>query len=729
MTIGDGDLAAPHRDRWAEEPGASAAPAPPLPRRLVGAAGEALLAERERWLLWLPVFLGLGVGLYFLLPVEPPPWLGAAGLVLGLGLGLGAGALGRRRLPLLLVGSAAAAVALGFAATAWRSHWVAAPVLAKRLGPVVITGRVVEANVYTPGLRLVLERLDIDGLDAAETPRKVRVVVRAGSAPDQPLWPGRWVRLRAVLYPPPAPAAPGAFDFARRAYFQGLGGVGYAISRARLVSAPEGQGGGGFPAWMGARRQAVAVRVRAAIAGPPGAIAAALMTGKRGAIPKDVLEAVRDSGLAHLLAISGLHIGLVAGLIFFAVRGGLALAEGVALRYPIKKWAALAAALGAFAYLMLTGATVPTQRAFLMLSLVMLAVALDRTAISMRLVAWAAAAVLLLAPESLLGPSFQMSFAAVVALVAAYELLAQRLGAWRANQGWARRAALYLVAVAITTVVAGWATAPFAFYHFNRVVVFGLAANLVAVPLTALWIMPWAMAAYALMPLGLEALALRPMGWGIEGVIGVAETVAGWPGAVQLFPAMPAFGIVLVSGGGLWLCLWRGRWRLLGVLAIAAGLVTPGLGRGPDVLVDGSGRLFAARAESGALMLSSGRAARVTGEIWLRRAGQRQAAPWPELGASTDGRLSCDPLACLYRARGQVVALVRDPRALAEDCRVADVVVSLVPVRRPCQARVVVDRFDLWRHGGHALWLEGDGARVETVAEVRGRRPWSRPPG
>ena len=283
--------------------------------------------------------------------------------------------------------------------------------------------------------------------------------------------------------------------------------------------------------------------------------------------------------------------------------------------------------------------------------------------------------------------------------------------------------------MAITTLVAGSATAPYAFYHFNRVVVFGLAANLVAVPLTALWIMPWAMAAYALMPLGLEALALRPMGWGIEGVIGVAETVAGWPGAVQLFPAMPAFGIVLVSGGGLWLCLWRGRWRLLGVLAIAAGLVTPGLGRGPDVLVDGSGRLFAARAESGALMLSSGRAARVAGEIWLRRAGQRQAAPWPALGASADGRLSCDPLACLYRSRGQVVALVRDPRALAEDCRVADVVVSLVPVRRPCQARVVVDRFDLWRHGGHALWLEGDGARVETVAEVRGRRPWSRPPG
>jgi competence protein ComEC len=165
------------------------------------------------------------------------------------------------------------------------------------------------------------------------------------------------------------------------------------------------------------------------------------------------------------------------------------------------------------------------------------------------------------------------------------------------------------------------------------------------------------------------------------------------------------------------------------VLAIAAGLATPGLGRGPDVLVDGSGRLFAARAESGALMLSSGRAARTAGEIWLRREGQRQAAPWPALGASADGRLSCDPLACLYRARGQVVALVRDPRALAEDCQVADVVVSLVPVRRRCDARVVVDRFDLWRHGGHALWLEDDGARVVTVAEGRGERPWSRPPG
>jgi competence protein ComEC len=721
--IDDGGMVSPEGERAAEAGRRGAALE--LPRLVLVAAGRALLAERERWILWLPVFMGLGVGIYFLLPVEPPFWLGPLALVVG----FAAAMLGRRRLPLLLLSSAAAAAALGYAAAGWRSHWVAAPVLEKRLGPALIVGRVVEANVYEPGLRLVLEELEVAGLEAGRTPRRVRVVVRAGGDPEHPVWPGHWVRLRAVLYPPPAPAAPGAFDFARQAYFRGLGGVGYAISRARLVAPPAGRDDGGFAAWLAARRQAVAERVRAVIEGPPGAIAAALMTGKRDAIPREVLQAVRDSGLAHLLAISGLHIGLVAGLIFFALRGGLALAEGVALRFPIKKWAALAASLGAFAYLMLTGATVPTQRAFMMLILVMLAVMLDRSAVSMRLVAWAATAVLLLAPDSLLGPSFQMSFAAVVALVAAYEVLRRRLAAWRANRGRPSRAALYLAGVAITTLVAGMATAPFAFYHFNRVVVFGLAANLVAVPLTALWIMPWGIVAYLLMPLGLEGLALAPMGWGIDLVIRVAETVAGWPGAVRLLPAMPAAGIAAVSLGGLWLCLWRGRWRLWGVLALAVGLVTPGLGRGPDLLVDGSGRLFAARTEGGELMLSSRRAARITGEIWLRRAGQSAAAPWPTQGASADGALTCDPLACIYRRRGQVVALVRDPRALAEDCRVADVVVSLVPVRRRCDAGVVIDRFDLWRHGGHALWLEDGGARVVTVAEGRGERPWARAPG
>ncbi len=690
-----------------------------LPRAAASSLGRAFLAERERWVLWLPVCLGLGIVLYFLAPAEPLAWAGVSWLALAL---CGA-ALGRRRGGVLLAGLALAAAGAGFAAVQWRVASVAAPVLVKRLGPVEVRGRVAAVKTLEVGTRIVLERPEIPRLAPQRVPEKVRVVVRAkGDA----VGPGDWVSLRAVLYPPSPPAAPGAFDFSRQAFFQGLGGVGYAVSGVRLTTRPEGEGSGGAKAWLAGLRQRIAERVRARLEGPAGAVAAALMTGQRGAIPDQVLQDIRDSGLAHLLAISGLHIGLVAGLLFFAARAALALVAPVALRYPIKKWAAGAGLLGAFAYLMLTGATIPTQRAFLMLTLVMLAVVLDRAWISMRLVAWAAAAVLLLAPESLLGPSFQMSFAAVIALVAAYEVLRTRLRTWRAGAGWARRAAMYLAGVAITTVVAGLATAPFVLFHFNRLAIYWLAANLVAVPLTALWIMPWGLAAFILMPFGLDGVGLMPMGWGIDAVIGVARTVAAWPGAVRLVPAMPVAALAAVSVGGLWLCLWRGRWRLLGVLGLAAGLATLGVDRGPDILVDGEGRLFAARAASGGLMLSSKVRARRTGETWLRREGQGEALPWPRLESSPDRRLNCDPLGCIYRREGHVVALVSDPRALDDDCRVASVVVSLVPVRGRCPGvATVIDRFDLWRRGAHAIWLEDGRVRVETATQGRGRRPWA----
>jgi competence protein ComEC len=487
--------------------------------------------------------------------------------------------------------------------------------------------------------------------------------------------------------------------------------------------------------WLPGLRQDIAERVRAGIGGAEGAVAAALMTGERGAIPEAVLAAMRDAGLAHLLAISGLHIGLVAGILFFSLRGVLALIPPVALRFPIKKWAAVAALLAAFAYLAITGATVPTQRAFVMVALVLGAVVADRTAISMRIVAWAALIVLMLRPESLLGASFQLSFAAVVALVAVYERVAGPGPAggapllWRADRdngpSWRRWCAIYLGGVALTTLVASFATAPFVIYHFNRFAAYGLAANLAAVPLTGLWIMPWAMVAFLLMPFGLEGVGLTPMGWGIAALIRVAAAVASWPAAVSPVPAMPAWGIALVTAGGLWLCLWRRRWRFLGLAAIAAGLASVAVSRPPDVLVDGDAKLMAVRAEDGALLLSSGRSGRFRAGVWLRRAGQREVLTWPGGGATADGRLACDGLGCVYRAGGQTVALVQDGRALAEDCRLASVIVSLVPVRGPCPAPLrVIDRFDLWREGGHALWLGPDGVRIRSVRAWQGERPW-----
>ena len=407
------------------------------------------------------------------------------------------------------------------------------------------------------------------------------------------------------------------------------------------------------------------------------------------------MDAFRDSGLAHLLAISGLHIGLVAGIIFIALRGALALIPALALAHPIKKWAAVAAIAGAFGYTVVAGATVPTQRAFLMIGLVLMAVLFDRRGLSMRLVAWAAT------------------------------LVRRRYGEGQGAAVW-RRVFLYVGGVALTTLIAGSVTAPFAVYHFNCFAAFGLAANLIAVPVTAFWIMPWAVAAFLLMPFGLEAAALTPMGWGTGVVIAVAETVAAWPGAMILLPAMPVWGLVVLVAGGLWLCLWRRPWRLWGVAGITVGLLSILVVRPPDILIDGAGRLLAVRTEDGLLAVSSRKAARFNRQVWLRRAGQEEAPPlWPKEGDG-GGRMACDALGCIYRAKGHVVGLVRRAEALGEDCWHADVVVSVVPVRAPCpSADTVIDRFDLWREGGHAVWMkDGERVRVESVNESRGRRPW-----
>lgn len=695
-------------------------------------SGGILPPERERWLLWAPVTLALGVAGYFSLPTEPPLWIGPAGA----GLFFALSYFCRRHTGLVLLFLGLGLIGCGVAAGQIRSVLVAAPVLGDKIGPVEVRGRLVESGIGEGQQRYILDDLTIAGLAVGDTPRRVRITVYVPSVEDggapaahRPV-PGDYIRLRASLRPPPGPVAPGAWDFGRQSWFKGVGAVGFAYGAAHLIGPPEARRAGGFSVWLRNLRHGVSARIVAALGERRGGLATALLTGDRSAISKTTLENMRASGLAHLLAISGLHVGLVAGIIFVVVRLLLAAIEPLALRYPIKKWAALTALAGSFCYLLLSGASIPTQRAFMMTSLVLLAVILDRTSISMRLIALAAFVLLLLRPEALMGPSFQMSFAASAALVAAYEVLRRPLAKLAAGADLRFRPLLYLLGVTVTSIIAGGATAPFAIYHFNRFAQYGLLANLAAVPVTALWVMPWGLLAILLMPFGLEQVALTPMGLGLEAMDWISGSVAGLPGSVAHVGAMPPAALGLIVLGGVWLCVWRKPWRLAGLALAVPGLVLMLTQRPADILIDGDGRLIATRAADGELWFSTLRRAQFAGGIWLRRSGQEEKSVWPwREGAAAPAGMRCDSLGCVQEIDGQIIAFVRDSRALPEDCAGADLVISLVPVRGACpNPHTVIDRFDLWRNGAHAIWLEADGARVRTVAETRGDRPWARRP-
>lgn len=679
--------------------------------------------ERDRWPLFIPVLLGLGIGLYFALPHEPMLWLlwTYAG-------GFGASVLWlRNHRSINLVLLALFCVVLGMALAGTRTWWVGAPVLHHETGAVSVTGQVDALEVQESGVRVTLAHLQISRVSPDRTPKKVRITLRG----DQPSFaPGDWLEVRANLRPPPPPAMPGAFDFQRHSYFKSLGGVGFAYGAARVVGRAPQSGVESLAYRLQNGRLSIAARVRAALGGDVGAVGAALMTGQRGAIPEPVMEDMRASGLAHLLAISGLHVGLVAAMVFVALRAVLALLPGIALNRPVKKWAAMCAISVAFGYALMAGATVPTQRAFLMIALMFVAVLLDRKAISLRTVAWAAAIILAMRPESLTGASFQMSFAAAVALVAAYEEF-QRRG-WftsRAETVWAR-AARYVLGVALTTVIAGAATGVFAAFHFNRVADFGLAANMIAVPVMALWVMPWALMAYVLMPFGLDGATLQAMGWGIEVILWAAHQVAAWPGAVHHVSAFPVEALAFFALGGLSLTLWRARLRWISVPLAAMGLWVSAAYDEPDIVVHGEAKLAAVRTSAGAYAFSTLQSAKFERDVWLRRAGLNpdvKPPRWSDVGPE----VRCDAIGCVYAARqGENVAFVRHPAALAEDCAVADVVINLAS-DRVCPdiaetAPLVVTLNDLKQQGAYAVWLGMGGGkpRIQSTMEMRGHRPW-----
>ncbi|MBU2168791.1 MAG: ComEC/Rec2 family competence protein [Alphaproteobacteria bacterium] len=677
-------------------------------------------AQGPRWRLWTPVAFGAGCAAYFVLGREPPLWpLVALAIVTG-ALWSAARRAGRSRrwtLPLLLL----ACLALGLATAKVRSARIAAPIAPALSEPTVIEAWVIDVD--SPGergARVVIAPVRVRGLEPAATPHRLRATLRGEPPP-----PGASVRLFAILNPPPAPASPGAYDFGRNAWFQGMGGVAFALGETRPAILADAPWRLRLAMAVNRIRYGLAQRIVARLGERNGGIAAAMTTGHETWIRRADLEVMRDSGLAHILSISGLHMAIVGGFVFFAVRFGIAAVPWLVLRMPGKKVAAWAGWIAVVAYLIISGAPPPAERAAITASVAFLAIILDRPAISMNALAVAAFAVLLLQPEAIVTPGFQMSFAATAALVALAEswprrpreikvplpiLIVQRAGTW--------------VGLAIlASFVAGMATGPFAMQHFNRTAVYGLLANMISSPIADFIMMPMLALGVVLQPLGLGGPFLTVAGWGIEAIMAVGAWISTLPGAVIHTASAPVIALPVAFIGILVLCLWRGRLRWLGLPLACAVLVWPRHPT-PDLWIADAGTNAAIVTGDEALVVRTVGA--FSRDVWSGRRGltlvERPAEGW------TCGRVHCapevpGPLALWW---GRSTPDVDQLAALYQAAEVVSVRVELTRLPEACADRLVLDGRDYAAGGSVELWRTEGSWRALWSTTARGARPWNR---
>ena len=674
-------------------------------------------AEREQLALWLPVGLMLGIGAWFWF-AGPDQWsaflLAAIATALG-ALALGAGTRWGRALAIFAI-----TAGIGCGLIWWQAERATAPRIAREQ-LMELTATVESVQAMAEGAtRLVVRPL------GEGQPVRLRINVEADKMVAG-IEPGATVRLRAWMMPPAPTPVPGAYDFSRTAWFQQIGGSGRALA-VELIAPATRQG---FSAWLAGLRQRLSAHIRAQLAGAgEGGIADALVTGDQYGIPDTDNDAMRRSGLAHLLSVSGLHLTAVVGAVMLLTLKLLALSPTLALRYRLVLVAAAAGALAGIAYTILTGSEVPTVRSCVASLLVLAGIALGREAITLRMVATGALIVLLLWPDSLAGASFQLSFAAIVAIVALHE--SPRARAWfaRRDESWLARTGRSLFALILTGLAVEVALAPIALFHFHRQGLYGAFANVVAIPLTTFVIMPLEAIALLLDLVGLGAPFWWLTGQALTLLLWLAHSAATAPGSVALLPAMAPAAFALMIAGGLWICLWRTKLRLWGAAPLALGalwaLATPT----PDLIVTGDGRHLALRTPEGQLAILRSRAGDYVRDMLAEASGAE-----PDfLDLDSLPIAACSQDLCVADLdrdgrRWRILATRTPVRVGLEDmvraCAEADIVVSDRVLPRACAPRWLrADLAFLRRTGGLSITL-GEPPAVATVAEREGQHPWA----
>ncbi len=693
---------------------------------------DAEIAARRPFL-WLAPLSIIGVLLYFAADEEPTLW---AVLIVSLVMVGSVIVFREARASIRYLLYALLAIAFGFLSATLRTEWTGAPIL-----PSDVSGRI-DAIIETidwgaSGGHLLLRPLSLRGR-ALELPYRIRATLSGHPA----LAPGDHISGTIRLMPPPVPARPGGYDFARDAYFARIGGVGSLVGPVTILPLAEMGWRLNLMTMVDRLRLALTDRIAKAIGGQSGAVAAALFTGKRGYITDQTNDILRAAGIYHVVSISGLHMVLAAGMVFFLVRGFLVLIPSVALRHPIKRWAAGAAMIGAVAYDIFAGSEVATERSLIMTLILFGAVLVGRRAMSMRNLVLSAFVIVAMEPESVLGPSFQMSFAAVAALIAAFERLppqADRSPVMvpprvspvieRPPKGLVQRAGDWLVGhgktVFLTTLLAEAATGPFSAFHFQRFQPLGLIGNALTIPLIESLAMPIGFIGVMAIPFGLDRPFWSIMGYSVDLMLYVSSLVASTPYATRALPAISIPSVLCLSLGLLWLTLWSTRLRLAGLLPVGVGITLAFLGQRPDIVVARDGLSLAARGPDGALAVMGKGASTFVVSQWLSADGDMRQPADPSVKR---GPL-CNARGCIaHLVDGKVLTLTLRPRDLSEDCAIATVLVTPLEAPMGCKA-LAIDQPRSAALGSIELFADGEGGyRIHGARRANYDRPWSLKP-
>lgn len=647
-------------------------------------------------MLW-GAFFAVGIGIYFALPVEPDLWAMVSAAFISAGIWF----IGRRDYVARTVLGYVFMLCLGLAAATVRTAVVAAPVLSSPMFEVAVKGTISRVEPRFYGQRITIENVTVEGLAQSKTPHYVRFnyyeskpVMRVGDS----------MAGVAHLVPPMIPVEPGAYDFSRAAWFMRLGATGKLLQLTDYTPAEDRSA---LVIWFEDLRAFITWRVREVLAPQPASIAVPLIIGDQGLVTAQMYDLYRIAGIIHVLSVSGYHLTLLAGLVFFFIRGVFALFPYVGEKINTKKISAFLSLLIVLFYLFISGLQIPAIRSFLMISVVLAAVMVDRNAISLRNAVLAGVFILFFWPESLISASFQLSFIAVFSMLSLYETLMRVFKASPYRHLWWYKALLILIGMICVGLLASLATAPYAAYHFNQYATYSILGNLATEFLFSFAIMPLLLIAVVLMPLGWDAPFLKGAGFCLDLVTDICKWIVKLPYADVTVPAFDTWGLVVISIGLIIVFFFKTKFRWIGLPIMACAVAAFLTVSKPDVLIGEGGKVFAVRRPDGLLQLSDPDAAPIASDTWLRRNGQNPK--YYKLPKFTNKSV---------RIKGKKIAFD------SLDCINADLSVIIKRGLGDCP-EPIIDQRDLRRKKTHTVFVEKGRIRIRPIVDDLGRRPWT----